>query len=715
VSTLEINRTERVLGPLAVGVRSDVQVTRQHTRGGPRYVLHDPVTFQNHALGVHDYRILCAITRHRTLGETHRELVARGLLDDSDADRQGFYRFVLWLHGAGLLRLPITGGETTWEHSRKRRSAQRGPWYQIFLSHRIPLWNPDRFLQRTLRWGGFPFSTKGLSLWLSLMALVAWNCFDRLGELLGESGRLLSLGNLPVLWTALVAMKVLHEFGHAYALRRFGAAVPEMGVMLLMMTPCAYVDASASWNLRDRRQRLVVGLAGMYVESFVAGIAALVWAGSQPGFVHDVAFDVVALAGIVTVLFNLNPLMKYDGYFVFSDLFGIFNLQQRAARFFGGWVGHLALGQPRPRHGYTAGERWLYGLYGPCAFVYRALLAFTLTGFVALEWPGAGLALGAVFAWSLLLRPLLLLLAWLWNGRSTRVVRVRSRLVAVAVFLVAPLLLGFLPISRSVVVPGILDPRTRESVRAPASGFLENLVARNGNSVVPGTQLCTLRNPELEMRRTRLVGELQAEQVSLDAIELDDSTQAAVHKARLGYLRTSVEEIDNRLRAMHVTATMAGTVAGAVDLDIDGRFLQEGEELFQIHSEHRFVRVLLTEQAVARARLEVGSEAEVRWTCRPEQGVRAVVREIQRSASRFDVPAPLTMLAGGDVWVHQRAAARAAAEEPYLHVLLEADSVPLQQRGTGLTASVRLPARTEFLGRWLHRRLLTFVNAWLMS
>jgi putative peptide zinc metalloprotease protein len=711
----QISRTERVLSPLRVALRGDLQVTRQRTRGGPRYLVHDPVALQNHALSVLDYRIMNAIVRHRTLGETVVHLVERGLLDDSEADKQGFYKFVLWLQGAGLLRLPITGGEAAYERFRQRQEQRRGPWYQLLMNWRIPLLNPDAFLQRTLPWVGWLFSAKGLALWVALLAMVFWKCFGRFDELFAEASGMLSLGNLPILWFALIGLKVLHEFGHAYACRRFGAPVTEMGVQMIVMTPCAYVDASSSWKLPGSRPRMVVALGGMYVESFVAAIAALVWAGTQPGFVHDVAFNVVALASIVTVLFNLNPLMRYDGYYLFSDLLGVFNLQQRATRFLGDWVSHLALGSRRPTDRYRTSERWIFGLYGPCAFAYRVLLAFAVTGMVALRWPGAGLLLGSIFAWSLLLRPLLRLLQQLWNGQENAALRLRSRLVAVGAFVIAPLVLGLVPISFSVVAPGILDPRTRESVRAPHSGFVGTVVAGNGQHVQPGDLLCTLRNPEMEMRRVRLSGELAAEMVSLDAVELADNTQAAMHKARLGYLRASLDEIDKRLQAMAVAAGEEGTVASALDMDFDGRFLQQGEELFQIQSEHRFVRIMLTEQAVSRARLQIGSAAEVRWTCQPDAPVTAVVREIRRVASRFEVPAALTMLGGGDVYVQQRGDSDLAADQPYLHVLLEVESVPMHARGAGLTASVRLPARVELLGKWIRHRLLHFLNAWQMS
>lgn len=710
------SRNERVLGPLKVGLRRDLHFTRQDTRGGPRYVVHDPVTFQNHAFSIADYQVLTAILHRRTLADTFEHLVHEGLLEDNAIDREGFYKFVLWLHGQGLLHLPISNGDALYERSQRRASQRRRSWYTALLNHRIPLGNPDGLLQRTLPWVGWLFSGPGLLLWLGLMGIVAWKCVDRLDELFADATTLLSFANLPLLWLAMVCLKAIHEFGHAYACRRFGGPVPEMGVVLIVLTPCAYVDASASWRLPGRRQRAVVALAGMYVESIVAALAALVWVGTPPGLLHDFAFNVVALASVVTVLFNINPLMRYDGYYLFSDLVGVFNLQQRATSYFGAWVARIALGTPRPADTYTAGERLLYGLYGPATFVYRGTLAFGITALVMTRWPAAGLALAAVFGWALIALPVLRLLRRLWQLDAAGQ-RTRARLVAIAMTTILPLGVSIVPVSWHVTAPGILDPRTRESVRAPEAGFVDDLRVDNGAAVHAGDVLCVLRNPDLEARRARMAGERDAELTSLDAIELSDTTQAAVHRSRLAYLRAGVDEIDARLAAMRVVAQSDGTVTSPQPIDATGRFLQQGDELFQIQAQHRFVRVVLTDEDVSRARLEIGSRAQVCFRSDAGNPVRGTVREIRAAASREEIPLALTLLGGGDVYARPLGEGSdfAIAAEPYLHVLIEVDRIPLDGRGAGLTARVELPARVELLGYWLQRRLLSFLNSWRMT
>ncbi|MCA8956960.1 MAG: hypothetical protein KDC87_12860, partial [Planctomycetes bacterium] len=309
---VEVGRYERTLGPVRLGLRRDLRVTRQVTRRGPRYVIHDPIAFSNHAFTAGDYRVLTAIVPQQTLAEVFARLAQDGVVGADD--KQGFYEFVLWLHDAALVQLPIGNPDALFERYQRKQASRRSALLRAFLSLRVPLCNPDAFLQRTLRYTGWLFGAPGLIMWCGLLLLVAWKCLGRFGELFGQSADMLRLANLPVLWLALVGLKALHEFGHAYACRKRGGAVPEMGVVFILMTPCAYVDATSSWQL-DRRGRIAVALGGMYVESIVAGIFALVWAGTQPGLMHDLALNVVVLASVTTLLLNINPLMKFDGYY----------------------------------------------------------------------------------------------------------------------------------------------------------------------------------------------------------------------------------------------------------------------------------------------------------------------------------------------------------------------------------------------------------------
>ena len=398
-----LEQLEAGLGPIKIGLRKDLVVSRQQLRGTIQYILHDPITFSNHMFSLEDYQILMALVPGRSLSETFAHLVHTESLEEDD--RLAYYNFILRLHGTSLLQLPITNARMLFERHREKQAAKKQGLLRMLLYYKIPLIDPDAFLDRTQWIFGRLFSKAGLVFWMGLMALTLWKCWGQFGAMVGETGTLLELANVPVLYVALVILKVIHEFGHAYACKKFGGEVPEMGMVFIVGAPCAYVDASASWKFGSRWQRIIVGFGGMFVESIVAAVFALVWVSTQPGFLHDIAVNVLVLASLVTVLFNINPLMRFDGYYIFGDLVGLPNLASRSTRFIRTRLKWLLLGLEVQGQELDHSERALYWIYGILASLYRIFLAFSIYMMLITRWPMGGAILGVVFGYALLLKP----------------------------------------------------------------------------------------------------------------------------------------------------------------------------------------------------------------------------------------------------------------------------------------------------------------------
>ena len=707
-----MSKYEEKLGVIKIGLRRDLVVTRQEMGGQPKYVMHDPLAFQNHVLSRLEYQVVSGIVATRTLAENFDALIGRGVMEESRRDE--FYEFVLSLHDKNLLQLPMMQADAQFKRYEQRRDAKRSGWYRAALYFHVPLLNPDRFLNQTLRYVSWLFTRTGLALWTMLMLAVAWSCLGRFGEMFEHSAELLNIHNLPLMWIALVLLKVIHEFGHAYACKRFGGEVPQMGLAFIVLTPCAFVDASASWKFPSRWSRITVAMAGMYVESIVAGLFALIWTSTQPGLLHDVALNVMVLASAITVLMNLNPLLKFDGYFVASDLLGVVNLRQRADLYLKSFAGHIALGLPRIKNSYSTWQKWVYGTYAPCSFLYKIVLAITITTMVVMAWPIGGALLGVVFAWLLILQPLRRLLDYLLSSKETAPVRGRSRVAALSLFVAAPVVLWQVPVSTKIVAPGVLEPMQRFSVRAPVSGFVADIPASHGSSVAEGDLLCLMQNPELEMKHLQILGEMEVEKVRLDAEEAVDVGLAETFRARLKYLTARSKEMQRRIDSMAIRSGLEGTLVRSTPKTWLGRYVTLGQELFQVHSGSQMIRVVMTDHEVLRAHLAVGSGADVCWVSDPSQTVPAIVREIRRSSSRTEIPVGVTMLAGGGIYAQRTNDEKAVADQPFLHVFLEAENLPLTGHA-GLTAEVRMKARVETLGDWLRRNVLGFYNAWRMS
>jgi putative peptide zinc metalloprotease protein len=319
------------LGDVRASVRPNLDLSRHVFSGKPTYVVRDPITAQTHRFSAQDYQLFISVDQTRTLKESVELLIKQKRITPEQTD--DFYRFVVHLHQMGLLTLPLSDGSTLYNRYKQRVDAQKKGKFMKLLFMKVPLAKPDKWLGTTKHIVAPLFTMTAFWIWLacaitcSMVLLVNWR------EFVNPLGTMLTLSNVPILWILLVGLKTFHELGHAYACKRFGGTVPEMGAMIMMGTPCAYVDASSSWSFPNRWHRMTVALAGMYFESMLAMVAVVVWLCTDTGQLHSAAQYAIVLSTVVTIGFNANPLMRYDGYFILCDLVNIPNLHRDANGF----------------------------------------------------------------------------------------------------------------------------------------------------------------------------------------------------------------------------------------------------------------------------------------------------------------------------------------------------------------------------------------------
>ncbi|MCP4042407.1 MAG: peptidase M50, partial [Gammaproteobacteria bacterium] len=186
---------------------------------------------------------------------------------------------------------------------------------------------------------------------------------------------ILSPGNLVSILLVFIAIKTLHEFAHAFAVKMWGGDVHEMGITLLVLAPVPYLDASATWGFRDKHKRMLVGAIGILVELFLAALALFVWLLVEPGPVQDGALNALLVASVSTLLFNANPLLRFDGYYVLQDLIEIPNLYSRSSRYYLYLIQRYLFGLDHVHSPATAaGETAWFAIYGLGAFFYRLVI-----------------------------------------------------------------------------------------------------------------------------------------------------------------------------------------------------------------------------------------------------------------------------------------------------------------------------------------------------
>jgi len=643
------------VAPLTPRLRADVQVTRQRFRGRTWHVLRDAASNEFHRVDEAGYRFIGLLDGRRTVGEAWEACEER-YGDDAPTQPEAVELLGL-LAGAHLLS--GGAGPEAGAISRRRRrrvEAETRSRLMNFLFVRLPLFDPDHLLSRWLPMVAWLVSPWGFALMALLWVAGAAALIPRSSELADGFSGAMTPGNLPLLYVSFVVIKAVHELAHGFACkaygRRFGGGeVHTIGLMLLVFMPVPYVDASSSWAFPRRGPRVVVAAAGVISELTLAAIAALIWAASDDGLARALAYNAMLVAGASSVLFNANPLLRYDGYYILSDVLDIPNLWTRArdytlylikTRFFG--VRRLL----SPAH--TPGEARWFVVYWTASLVYRVFLYAAIVWFLAERFFMLGLLLAAGAIVVFLVVPAARGVRYLFTNHELRRTRPRALAVTGSFVGVVVVLLGVIPAPDHVRAEGVAEPREIEVVYAGASGFVTELTAGWAEPVAAGAPLASLERAEARAA----LAEIEAESRRLEALRrralADDPAAAAAFAERLAATDQRRERLEREVEALAVRAPLAGVWAAPDLVSAPGRWVERGEKLGVVASlEDIVVRAVADQNIAALLIEEARPRAEMRVRGRPGQLITSSVSrgEILPAGTRRLPSAALGYAAGG--------------------------------------------------------------------
>src|SRR5436190_15296936 len=377
-------------------LRAHVRLHRHRYRGEVWYLLQDPASGRVHRFTPAARTLIAAMDGGRSVADIW-ELANRALGERAPTQDQ-VIQLLGQLHAADLLQSDVTPdiaelfarGER--EVKSRRRAAYANP-----MALRLPLWDPDAILERLRPGLDLIWSRWGAALWFAVVLPALFLVALHWPELSNNfSDRVLSVDNLVVLYLLFPVIKAFHELGHASATKAGGGEVHDMGIILLVLMPVPYVEASAATAFRSRRRRAVVGAAGMAVEMFIAALAFYVWLAIEPGLLRAVLFNVMVIAGVSTLLFNGNPLLRYDAYYILCDLIEMPNLQARALRYWTYLAERYALGVREAEAPIASrGEKAWFVFYGMASSTYRVLVTVVIALFIASRFFIIGVLLAA--------------------------------------------------------------------------------------------------------------------------------------------------------------------------------------------------------------------------------------------------------------------------------------------------------------------------------
>jgi putative peptide zinc metalloprotease protein len=587
-------------------LRTHAQIHHHVYRGSNWYVLQDHSTGQMHRFSEEAYHIIGLMDGSTALGRIWE--AACESLGDNMPTQEEVIRLLSQLHRADLLQtdIPPDISDLQNRHESSERNRLLGQ-FKSPLSIRIPLFDPERLLSATEFFPKLIFGWAGFIIWIMVVSsALVLSAFHWQALTSNLADRVLATENIFLLWLVYPVVKALHEFGHAYAVKRWGGEVHDMGIMLLVFVPIPYVDASSASAFRERYQRVIVGAAGIMVELLLASIAMWIWVTVEPGVVRTLAYNVMIIAGVSTLLFNGNPLLRYDAYYMLSDYLEIPNLALRANRYLGYICRRYLLNIEEAQTSVTGrGEApWMF-VYGVASFFYRLFITIKIALFVAGKFFIIGIAL---MIWGLagaFVAPLYRTVRSFTTDHQLRLKSKRMILLSCAIAALVILVIAVIPFSSFTVAEGVLWPPDNAEIIAGADGFVKEVKLSSGQKAVEGDQLIVCENPRLESEMAVLEAQLRELDARYNLSIVENRTEAEIVKDEIERLQGEITRKKAEKNALIIKSPGTGVFLIRGTGDLRGRYLKRGEQIgYVIDFNKVTARVVVTQSDIDMVRRE---------------------------------------------------------------------------------------------------------------
>lgn len=624
-------------------LRTVVQIGRQDFRGHLWYVVQDDTSNQYYRLSRAAYEFVARLDGERTVSQVW--MMCCEEQGDEAVTQPEVIQLLGNLYSANLLQADIPPDAAgLFQRYQTRTHRELTGMLSNFLFLQIPVLDPNVFLDRTRWLLGRLFTWYGGLLWLVWVAMGAYCAILRAPDLFHDTTSVLDPNNIGFLYLSFVGIKMLHELGHAVACKKFGVdegkggEVHSMGVMLMVGMPFPYVDASSAWALRNKWSRILVGAAGMIVELAIASGAAIVWSRSAPGSaVHAITYNMMFVSSVSTILFNGNPLLRYDAYYMLSDFLEIPNLNVGARDYVYHLVRRYVWGMKLDRTPVTSWtERFWLFVYFFASTAFRVMVSVGLFWSLANRWFIVGALLAAAFVVGWTIKPAMEFGRYLASNRELEAVRLRAivtSLLGTAAVFGLPLLLVTAEHTR---LEGIAEPRELAMIHSKGSEFLTlhletgSLVKAGGAVLIAGT------NESLDADLSKATWELEVLKARKRAAQDEgDTAVGQVLDEKLAAMAEKIEDVRKSIRDLELRAPFAGSwISPHADL-VPGGFVPRGQQVGVVADLNAIIiRAPADQQSAARILAQAQPRVEIRGRKRPDLFFTGVIEKIHPAGDK---------------------------------------------------------------------------------
>lgn len=704
---------------LQLKLRPDLVVQPQFYEGMTHYVVKDPIGLKYFRFKIEEYFLLQQFDGKNTLQDIKR-LFERKYRPQT-ITVEDLLRFASQLHEAGIVQLDTNEQAKALITRRRKNQWKRAlQFFANILYIKIPIIDPERLLTWMypyFRW----IYTKwfvGVSLCMMAGALISvianWGSFS---SQLPTFQSFFNWNTIGYFWLSLAVVKIIHEFGHGLTAKHFGGEVHEMGMLFLVLTPALYCDVTDSWLLPSKWKRIWISAAGIYVECFLASIATFVWWHSEPGVLKSLMLATMFICSVNTILFNANPLLRYDGYYVMSDWLEIPNLRIKSSQFFSNFIQEKVLGLEVPQQHYMPrSRRTLFITYAIASYLYRWVVTFSILFFLyhflkpyKLGSISAMLAVGSLVP--LVGMPLYQMFKFV--GQPGRMRKVKKARAAACFAGLAVLVVAILLIPTPLQISGtlVLTAEDAEPVYAEVPGQVVRYAVRDGDYVNQGDLIATLSNLDIFKQRDALQSKISLDRAMGDfyrnTTDSHERGLANQHYTRADEEEPGLNKIQEQIGLLNLAAPRSGIVIGMPHPETIGQWLQptqgEAKPLCFVGDPTKLKAVMILDQGDVD--LVKSADHPKAWLKVYGTGARTIESRVKEVAkrNRDDLPPELTNGAGGEIAAEPD---RATGEMKPLTAVFEV-SIPVDNRDLDLQPGLRGKARIDAgylsFGQWLLR------------
>lgn len=509
-------------------------------------------------------------------------------------------------------------------------------WWMSFkqpIAMKFALFNPDALLSSVFPFAGYIFSRYFIFLFAALLLFSLYQLpLQWEGIQTHWQSRFFDPINGVLLVLAYVFLKSLHEMGHGIAVKKYGGTVNECGVFMLVFLPLPYVDTSASYAFPHRKQRVIVGAAGMWIELTIAMIAFIFWQNSLPGYWADFLFNLVFVGSFSTLVFNLNPLMRFDGYYILSDFFGVFNLNARSREALGSVIQRSLFKLHTPEDRAVGSTKYGLIAYALCAAPYRLFIGLVIAFYLSSKFFIFGVLLACWVLLQILVVPFLKHTVNVYHG--AKVANQRQRFFVITTLLASIAFLSLFIIEfrfSDSQIAMVIEPE-EQKVHASEDGMVVSLPVKSGALVQKGDLLAQLENPELELQLKTAKGLLDEYKAQYRLVGLSNISMAQSWREKIAIQQKEVELIQKRLMGLQLVAPVDGEFVLSRERDLIGQYVTRGKVLARVYAPDQIkVLVVVSEEQVRQLSQGIDS-IEVKFNATPSITYKGTIVRVKPAA-----------------------------------------------------------------------------------